>query len=261
MDKRILYFDCSSGISGDMCVSALIDLGADFNGIKAGLKKLPLEGYTLGISKEKRHGITGTRFKVKTLEHGHGRGFSDIKKLIEKSALAQGIKKLSIKIFENLAIAEAKVHGTAKEDVHFHEVGAIDSIMDIVGSAIALDMLCVDRIYSSALPLGSGFVNSSHGIMPAPAPATVELLKDVSVTNSMVQAEVTTPTGAAILKTIASSFGGLPAMTIKGAGYGIGTMDFKEIPNVLRVIMGEATAQSEQVLMLETNIDDSNPQV
>lgn len=265
---RILYFDSPSGISGDMTMAALIDLGVDIKKIKRELKKLDLSNYTIKTTLERRHAIEGVRFKVRTTESKHHRTFKDIKKIIEKSKLTKEVKVLSIEIFKALAIAEGSVHGINAEKVHFHEVGAVDSIVDIVGIAIAIIDLKVDAIYSSPIPLGSGLVSTMHGTMPIPAPATIELMRGIPTKPSPVAMELTTPTGAVIAKTLVKEFGPMPAMVIERIGYGIGGNDFEEIPNVLRVVLGEMTGTSRSepdstsgVIVLETNIDDMNPQI
>lgn len=262
---RILYFDCPTGISGDMCLGALIDLGVDFNMILRELKKLTVDEIDITVKKEVRHSITGTTFRVNLKEAHHHRTFEDIVRIINDSPLSPGVKDLSVAIFREIAEAEGKVHGIPAEKVHFHEVGAMDSIIDIVGAAVAVKSLGVDTVVSSAIPLGSGWADTMHGMIPIPAPATVEILKGVPVLSSGIPFELTTPTGAAIIKTLAKGFGPLPDMTIERAGYGAGKKDFKERANLLRVIVGEgpgvSVARDERLFILETNIDDMSPQL
>ena len=258
---KIAYFDCCSGISGDMVIGALIDSGLDVKTLQKELKKLPIKDYSISAPRDERHHITGIKFKVRFKESRHHRTFKDIKNLISRSKLSYKVKELSTTIFFNLAKAEAKVHGCEIDDVHFHEVGAIDSIIDIVGTAIGIEQLDIEKVYASPLPLGSGWVKTLHGRMPVPAPATLELLKDVTVAPSPVASELTTPTGAAIIKTVAQGFGDMPKMKIQNTGYGIGDKVFKEIPNVLRLIIGERSGDPEKLLIMETNIDDMNPQI
>lgn len=264
---KAAYFDCCAGISGDMVLGALIDMGLDIRILRRELSKLRIRDYSLSASKDERHHIAGTRFKVKFKESSHHRTFSDIKKLINKSKLSAKVKELSAAIFLNLAKAEAKVHGCKVDEVHFHEVGAVDSIIDVVGAAIGVEQLEIDTFYASLLPLGSGWVETAHGRMPVPAPATLEILKGVPVVPSSVESELTTPTGAAIIKTIAKGFGNMPQMKIENIGYGIGNRDFKQIPNVLRIVTGEGRGEKARanghspLLMIETNIDDMNPQI
>ena len=266
---KILYFDCVSGISGDMCLGALIDLGVDLAVIEDGLKKLALDGFKLSVTKEKRSAIVGTRLIVEVAEGAPERSYVDIRGLIEESALDSGVKELSLDIFEIIARAEASVHGVEADEVRFHEIGAVDSIVDIVGSAIAIKSLNIDTIYSSAVPTGTGLVETSHGVMPVPAPATIEILKGVPLEPCGVKAELTTPTGAAILKALAMGSGGFgppPAMTIELIGYGVGSRVLEELPNVFRLISGTAEesgagANKETVIVIETNIDDLSPQI
>jgi len=262
---KILYFDCPTGISGDMCLGALIDLGVDFNMILGELKKLTVDEIDITVKKEVRHSITGTTFRVNLKEAHHHRTFADIVRIINDSSLSIGVKDLSVAIFKEIAGAEGKVHGIPAEEVHFHEVGAMDSIIDIVGAAVAVKSLGVDTVVSSAIPLGSGWADTMHGRIPIPAPATVEILRGVPVLSSDIPFELTTPTGAAIIKTLAKGFGPLPDMTIERAGYGAGKKDFKERANLLRVIVGEgpgvSVARDERLFVLETNIDDMSPQL
>jgi uncharacterized protein (TIGR00299 family) protein len=244
--ENILYFDINSGISGDMTIASLLDLGVDQDKFLEELKKLKLNGYQLEISKVKKNGITATDFKV-ILEddshpdhkHSHSsdhlhRNFNDIKDLINQSGLGQKVKDLSIKIFEKVAEAEAKVHNKDINQVHFHEVGAVDSIIDIVGAAILIEMINPDHIYASAVSLGTGFVDAAHGRIPVPAPATIEILKNIPVYSTGVRGELVTPTGAAIITTFAEKFIELPELEIEKIAYGAGKKDF-EITNLLRV--------------------------
>ncbi len=261
---KILYFDCPMGISGDMCLGALIDLGVDWGRILKELKKLPIERFEVKIAKEQRHSISGTTFRVHHARTHEHRSFKDIKKILTRAALSKDVLDLSLSIFSAIAVAEGKVHGIAAEDVEFHEVGAIDSIVDIVGAAIALKSLDIDRFYSSPIPLGAGWVTTMHGRLPIPAPATLEILKGVPIAPSTAPFELTTPTGAAIVKTVAHGFLNMPSMVVEKVGYGAGKKDFKENANVLRLIAGSASAapaDGKKVVVMETNIDDMSPQV
>ena len=258
---RILYFDCPTGISGDMCLASLIDLGVSVEKLKKELKKLNLSGYEIKVTRENRGAVNGVRFKVRSSETHPHRTFKDIKNLIERSGLKKDVKELSVRIFTNLAKAEGKIHGISPLKVMFHEVGAIDSIVDIVGASIALNELDIDEVRASAIPTGSGFVDTMHGRLPVPAPATIEVLKGVPIVPSPIEMELTTPTGAVILKTVSKGFGKMPAMTVKNIGYGLGGKDFRETPNALRAVIGEADASKESsVIVIETNIDDMTPQ-
>ncbi|MBI5642030.1 MAG: nickel pincer cofactor biosynthesis protein LarC [Deltaproteobacteria bacterium] len=265
---KTLYFDCPTGISGDMCLASLIDLGVDPKMILKELRKLTVDKIDVKIGKEVRHSIVGTTFRVKMHDSHHHRTFKDIKGIIKKSSLSPAVKGLSISIFETIAEAEGKIHGIPADKVHFHEVGAMDSIIDIVGAAIAIKSLNVDRVCSSPLPLGSGVADTMHGRIPIPAPATVEILKGAPVASSDIPFELTTPTGAAIIKTVADSFGPMPAMIIERTGYGAGKKDFRESANLVRVMLGEAGAGAgkdscpgKDLLIMETNIDDMSPQI
>jgi hypothetical protein len=221
-----------------MVLGALLDLGVEESYVKKELRKLPISGYTLAIKQVESHHIQATDVMITVTEKQHHRHLTDITDLIEQSTLSAEVKKQSKKIFQNLARAEATVHGISLHDVHFHEVGAVDSILDIVGSVIGITSLGIERIYCSSLPLGHGFVSCAHGILPLPAPATVELLKGVPVYSVDRNQELVTPTGAAIITTLADQFGEMPPMKISKIGYGSGKIQSK-YPNVLRVYLGE----------------------
>lgn len=253
MEQRILYFDCLSGISGDMTIGALLDLGIDKEDFLNELKKINIEEYDIKIEKGEKSGITGTDFTVVLKHeshdhnhennhhhhhHGAHRNLYDIEQIIDNSDLNDNIKDKSKNIFKHVAEAEAKIHGKAIEDVHFHEVGAVDSIVDIIGTAICIDMLNIDKIYSSPLHIGTGHVKCAHGVIPVPAPATLEILRGIDVYSTGVRSELVTPTGAAIIKALAEGIIPTPAFEIENIGYGIGKKDL-EITNILRVIIGK----------------------
>jgi len=247
---KILYFDCFAGISGDMTLGALVDVGVDPKYLKDELNKLSIsDEFEINIYKAQKMGITGTKVDVILKEHSHSdhhhedhyhhhRNLIDIQEIIEKSDLGPKVKDLSNKIFMEVAIAEAKVHNKDINEVHFHEVGAVDSIVDIVGAAICIDKLGVDEIISSTVEVGSGFVKCAHGVIPIPAPATVEILQDVPIHLGGVDGEAATPTGAAILKANVDVFKDDIDFSINKIGYGVGTKDF-DIPNLLRVYLGK----------------------
>jgi pyridinium-3,5-bisthiocarboxylic acid mononucleotide nickel chelatase len=241
----ILYFDCFSGIAGDMVLGALLDLGVDQKYLKNELKRLHLSGYRIDVKQVESNHIAAVDVDVVVKDEQHHRSLSDIITLLRKSTLPADVKDLSQKIFYNLAEAEAAVHRIDVEQVHFHEVGAVDSIIDIVGSVICITSLDVDTIYCSPLPLGSGFVSCAHGLLPLPAPATVELLKDVPVYSVDRKQELVTPTGAAIITTIASGFGQMPSMKISKIGYGSGKIK-SEYPSLLRVYLGEPIRKNKK---------------
>ncbi len=260
---RIAYFDCPSGIAGDMTLAALVDAGADLAKIQAGVASLGLPGIKITKEEVKRKGFRGVKINIEhEPEHKH-RHLHHITDMIDAGQLTARAKELAKKIFTRLGEAEAKVHGTEIRKVHFHEVGAIDSIADIVGTAIALDLLGIEQIAASPVPTGCGFIEIAHGRCSVPAPATGELLKGVPIAASEVEAELTTPTGAAILASLAKSFGPMPAMTVGTIGYGAGTRELEQQPNLLRVLIGEASGaaahaiQTETLCVLETNVDDA----
>jgi len=259
---KICYLDAFSGISGDMTVGALIDAGADSAALVRALESLGT-GASFRIEKTTRRGLAASKFYVDGGDSKHHRHLKDILELIGNAALTDRSKQNATAVFQRLGEAEAKVHGIALNKVHFHEVGAVDSICDIVGACAAFDLLNVEAIHSSPLNVGSGTVNTEHGILPVPAPATAELLTGKPIYARGPSVELTTPTGAAIAVTLAAEFGAMPAMTITGTGYGAGDKDFKEHANVLRVLIGQTSgaAESTTVAVLEANIDDSNPQV
>lgn len=260
---KIAYLDCVSGISGDMTLGALVDLGVDLAAIQSGIDSLGLPSCQLVTEEVKRHGFRAINLTVQhEPEHAH-RHLHHITDMIDSSTLTDAQKQLAKDIFTNLAHAEAKVHGSTLEKVHFHEVGAVDSIADIVGAAIGFDLLGVDAVVCSPIPTGHGYIKIAHGRVSVPAPATAELLKGIPLASCDVEAELTTPTGAAIVKTLAKSFGPLPAMTIEKIGLGAGDKDFKEQGNVLRMIVGTADsiAMVDQVEVLETNLDDTTGEV
>lgn len=260
---KVAYFDCFSGISGDMVLGALLDLGLPLDALLKDLGKLPLKDYRLEVNKVERKGIEATQLTVHSYEKGVVRYWTNIQSLIKESGLDSTVKEDAYRIFEKLALAEAGVHGRSADQIHFHEIGAVDSIIDIVGTAAGIHRLGIERIHASPLPTGRGTVRTEHGIYPIPAPATLEILKGVPLYGNEVEAELVTPTGAAIISTYAKSFGAMPAMKVSGIGYGAGFHDL-ETPNVLRVIVGEeltASAEEETAALLSTNIDDLNPEI
>ena len=259
---RIAYLDCASGVSGDMTLGALVDAGVDLAAVQAGIDSLGLPSCRLACEEVQKKGFRATQLTVEHQpEHAH-RHLHHITEMIERSSLTDSQRELALRIFSRLAEAEAKVHGTTIEKVHFHEVGAVDSIADIVGSAIAWDLLGVDRVVASPIPTGMGFVEIAHGRCSIPAPATGELLRGIPLAESNVEGELTTPTGAAIVATLVEEFGPLPAMEIQAIGYGAGQKDFAH-PNLLRLLVGRSepeanvAPQADSIVLLETNLDDS----
>ncbi|MBC8353642.1 MAG: nickel pincer cofactor biosynthesis protein LarC [Planctomycetes bacterium] len=260
---KIAYFDCTSGISGDMTLGTLVDAGVDLGAIQEGIDSLGLPSCKLVAEEVHRHGFRATKIDVQhEPEHAH-RHLHQITDMIDGSSISASQKELAKRIFTRLGEAEAKVHGTTIRKVHFHEVGAVDSIADIVGSAIGLDLLRVDRIVCSPIPTGNGHIVIAHGRVAVPAPATAELLKGIPIEASAIECELTTPTGAAIAATVVDEFGPLPGMMIETIGYGAGTKELTEQANVLRLIIGETDddTHSDQIWVLETNLDDISGEV
>lgn len=263
---KILFYDCFSGISGDMNLGALIDLGVDADYLKNELAKLNIEGFHLEIKKDQRRGITGTKADViiENPDNEKHRHLRHVEEIVNNSSLSEHVKSNALKIFNLVAVAEAKVHDIPIEKVHFHEVGALDSIADIVGAAICLDYLKVDKVMAAPIQLGGGTVKCAHGIMPVPAPATAEIVKNIPVKTGLVNHEATTPTGAAILVATVDEFTDKIDLSITKTGYGIGHRD-NEVPNVLRVYLLESADEikdvdTEDAIILESNIDDMNPE-
>ena len=260
---NILYLDTFSGISGDMMLGLLVDLGVDLNLIEAGLAKLSVSGYKLEQRPEKRHSIGGTRVEVICEGKQPARSWSEIDAMLAKSSLAEPVRNRARRIFRSLGEAEAKVHQVTLDEVHFHEVGAVDAIVDIVGSAIGLHLLGVEKTICTPLPLSSGMIRGSHGAMPLPAPATLQILQGKPVRNADCDRELVTPTGAAIAVEIAC-FGDMPGLTIERIGYGVGGWDLDDRPNLLRGIIGTENTtdgfEQDTVTVIETHIDDSSPE-
>ena len=267
---KIAYFDCFSGISGDMCLGALVDAGVSIKKLKKEIEKIPVRAYELHAKKVKRAGLSATKVDIvqsSKLKVQGSKEWKDIKKIIRASSLSKEIKQKGLAIFKLLFEAEAKVHGEGFNNVHLHELGAVDCIVDVFGTIIGLDILGVKKVYSSPMNLGGGSVKTKHGILPVPAPATTEILRGVPVYSTDVPFELTTPTGAAILKGLSSGFGSIPIMNTDKTGFGAGSKNFKDRPNVLRVFIGELCEDEgypshiPQITVIEANIDDMNPQI
>jgi hypothetical protein len=264
---RIAYFDCFSGASGDMILGALMDAGLSIERLKEELAKLNLSHYDLKVEKVVKKGIGGSRAIVSIDDghhHHHHRHLRHIEEIIGNSGLDEFVKQKSLMIFRRLAEAEANVHQTTVDRIHFHEVGAMDAIIDVVGGVAGLAAMGIERVYCSPFHVGTGTVKCAHGVLPVPAPATAELIKGKPFYSTGVEGELLTPTGAAILTTISCGFGPLPAMTMEQIGYGAGTTE-TETPNLLRIMIGEARDElrgyeKEQIAVLEANMDDMNPQ-
>lgn len=258
----IAYLDCFSGVSGDMILGALVDAGLAIADLREDLSRLPLSGYEVTAERVSRGGIVGTQVVVKTEGAHERRSLLDIIKIIGKADLPAEVTLPARRAFERLAEAEARVHGHSVEEIHFHEVGAVDAIVDIVGAFCGLHRLGIEGVYVSPLPLGGGWVDTAHGKLPVPAPATVELLRGVPSHGGPVEEELVTPTGAAIVTTACREFGAMPPMTIKAIGWGAGSKELPH-PNLLRMFLGEPTARPREQLLalIETNIDNMNPEL
>jgi hypothetical protein len=278
---RILYLDCFAGASGDMLIGALLDCGLDFEFLRRELTKLGVSGYELNLRRVDRCGISAVKFDVHLREESHPdqhdhahehhhhhdhahRSLTDIKRLIDSSTLSAEIKQRAQAIFERLGEAEAKIHNVPVEQIRFHEVGAVDSIVDIVGTCIGLDALRLTRIISSPLHVGSGTFTCAHGTYPVPGPATVELLRGAPIYSTDIVGELVTPTGAAIISTLAAEFSPVPMMRLERVGYGAGTREYPKFPNVLRAVIGELEEADKTpitVTVIEANLDDLSPQI
>lgn len=260
---KVLYIDAFSGISGDMTVGALLALGVPLEAVEQQLRLLPLSSYTIGTTTRHVHGIAATKFDVQVTTHDHTHvAFRDIRRMLQDCKLDAAAQRLALAIFTRLAEAEAHVHGVAADDVEFHEIGAVDSIIDIVGTAVGATSLGVEAAYVAPLPLGSGIVPSRHGALPIPAPATLELLRGFPTRPGDGQGELVTPTGAAIVAELATP-GAAPELRVLGCGYGAGARTLQDRPNVLRLVLGERTSptQHEELVVVETNLDDLNPEL
>jgi uncharacterized protein (TIGR00299 family) protein len=256
----IAHFDCFSGISGDMTLGAFVDLGVPVEWLEETLKKNLLSDFDLVVTATSKMGIAAKKIDVIAGDH-KTRDYAAIREMICSSTLKAGVKELSLTMFEKLAKAESKIHECHKDHVHFHEVGGVDAIVDIVGSSLCVDYLSLKKISASKIPMGNGFVNCSHGKLPVPAPATIEILKNIPVYGTDVPFEMVTPTGAVIVSTLAKSFGKMPDMLVSKIGYGSGTRDLDSRPNLLRIFIGKPALASDTVTMIETSIDDMNPEI
>src|SRR6266540_2781487 len=261
---RTLYFDCCAGGSGDMILGAMVAAGVDPSALKDQLSLLDIPGFTIEFEKVDRSGISATYASVETRDEHQHRHLKDILRIIEESHLSGSVKTRASLIFSRLAAAEAQVHNQSIAQVHFHEVGALDAIVDVVGAAICFDLLAIDHFTCSPLHVGSGMVEMEHGRFPVPPPAVVELLRNASVYATDIKGELVTPTGAAIITSVCKEFGPLPRMELEKSGYGAGSRQYERFPNVLRVLIGEEQsndALSERLWMIETNVDDMSPQI
>jgi len=258
----LAFFDCFSGISGDMVLGALFDLGVPVDWLADKLQRMPLKGFDLTLQPLERSGIQAQRVRVVIKKDNVSRDYADIQTLIQQSNLSDRVKTKSLDIFETLAAAEAAVHGCPKDKVHFHEIGGIDALVDIIGTVLGLEYLGIQQVSASKIPLGSGFVSCRHGTLPVPAPATLEILKNIPVYGTSINHELVTPTGAAIVATLAESFGSLPQMVIYKTGYGAGTREMEAVPNLLRIVLGTVeNRETDEIVVVETSVDDMNPEI
>ena len=264
------YLDCFSGISGDMFVGALLDAGLPLERLLGELRKIPLGLYEFGRTRALRGHLVGTRVEIRVPGKQPHRKLGDIETLIRDSALSAGIKEQTVKVFGRLAEAEGKLHNLPPDEVHFHEVGAVDAILDIVGVSIGLELLEISNLTCSPVNVGSGCVQAAHGSLPVPAPASLELLKNIPIYSSGVDGELVTPTGAALISTLATGFGPIPAMKVERIGYGAGAREIPGRPNLARLLLGESTEPmsvregapgDEVVSVIEANVDDMSPQL
>lgn len=263
---NIAYIDCFSGISGDMTLGAFVDLGVPLPYLVENLRGMPLTGFSITAGKVKRHGIAATDILVAVDEGSISRNYAAILEIITQSPLSERVKKISLSAFEKIAVAEAGIHDCQLEKVHFHELGGMDAIVDIVGTALCVEFLGLQQIIGARVPLGRGFVTSQHGILPVPAPATLSILKHIPVRGSDTSLELVTPTGAAILASLCCRFQDFPEMVVERIGYGAGKRDLETMPNLLRIVIGSEPAadhvrREDHVVIVETCIDDMNPEI
>ena len=260
-EQKTAYFDCPAGASGDMIMASFLDAGLPLDLLREKLSSLDLPGWEIETFTEMKQAVSARRFNVKIEPQHHHRRMSDIRRLINESDLADRVKERALLVFERLARAEGRVHGHDPEDVHFHEVGAVDSIIDIVGAAIAFDYYNLGGVYVSPLPLGSGWVKTAHGQLPLPAPAALILLEGAPVRGTDLESELVTPTGAAVLTAFAAGFGPWPDMTIEKIGVGSGARNLPDRPNIMRLALGRINMAGDAVVEAEANIDDMNPEI
>ena len=261
---KIAYLDCFSGVSGDMFIGSLLDAGLPFEELLHIISGLHLSGYNISANKEGRNNIFGTRFSVSLREKDQKpRYLKDIKEIITNGDIPVTVVEKCLSIFERLAMTEGAIHHISPDEVHFHEVGAVDSIIDIVASVAGIHLLGIEKLFASKIPVGKGMIESAHGGIPLPSPATIALLKDVPIYDSGQEVEMITPTGAALITSLCSSFGPLPSMTIHGVGYGVGSRSLADRPNLLRILIGSDVDKhrSETVVVLESNLDDMSPEL
>jgi pyridinium-3,5-bisthiocarboxylic acid mononucleotide nickel chelatase len=258
---RIAYLDCVAGLAGDMLLAALLDAGAELETLRGVPRTLGIEGVEIDVERVERQGIGALHLRIEARHDHEHRHYRDIRELVERAQLPERARIRSLDTFRRLAAAEGAIHGVAPDDVHFHELGSLDTLVDVCGAFVLLDELGVERVASSPLPFARGFVEAAHGVLPLPAPATLGLLEGAALVGVETEAELVTPTGAAIAATVVDEWGALPPLTLERVGYGAGTKDLADRPNVVRVVLGTESRARTRVVVLETNLDDLSPEL
>jgi len=258
---RVAYLDCVAGLAGDMLLAALLDAGAELETLRDVLRALGIEGVDIEVERVERQGIGALHLRVDAPDDHDHRRYADIRELVASAELPERARARSLDAFQLLAEVEGGIHGVPPDEVHFHELGSLDTLVDVCGAFVLLEELGVERVVSSPLPFGRGFVHAAHGVLPLPAPATLGLLEGAELVGVDTEAELVTPTGAAIAATVVDSWGALPPLTLERVGYGAGTKDFADRPNVVRVVLGSESKRLAPVVVLETNLDDLSPEL
>ena len=258
---RTAYLDCVGGLAGDMLLAALLDAGAELETLRSVPAALGIDRVEIDVERVERQGIGALHLRIQAPDDHDHRHYAHIRELVERADLPERARDRSLEAFRRLADVEGGIHGVSPEDVHFHELGSLDTLVDVCGTFVLLDELRVEHVASSPLPFARGFVNAAHGVLPLPAPATLGLLAGASLVGVDTEAELVTPTGAAIAATVVEEWGGLPPLTLERVGYGAGTKELTDRPNVVRVLLGTAATGTTQVVVLETNLDDLSPEL
>jgi uncharacterized protein (TIGR00299 family) protein len=259
--SRVAYLDCAGGLAGDMLLSALLDAGADIGTLRGIPAALGIDGVRIDVERVERQGIGALHLRIAAPDDESHRHYAHIRKLVERAHLPERARARSLEAFRRLAEVEAGIHGVEPDQVHFHELGSLDTLVDVCGAFVLLEELGVDRVVSSPLPFARGYVEAAHGTLPLPAPATLGLLRGAALVGVDIEAELVTPTGAAIAATVVEEWGSLPPLTLDRVGYGAGTKDFASFPNVLRVVLGTGVAETAPIVLIETNLDDFSPEL
>jgi hypothetical protein len=259
--SRLAYLDCVGGLAGDMLLAALLDAGAELGTLRGVPSALGVDGVEIDVERVERQGIGALHLRIDAADDHEHRRYAQIRELVERAALPDRARARSLEAFRRLAEAEGGIHGVEPDEVHFHELGSLDTLIDVCGAFVLLEELSVDRVVSSPLPFARGFVNAAHGTLPLPAPATLALLEGAALVGVDLEAELVTPTGAAIAATVVDAWGGLPPLTLERVGYGAGTKDFEDRPNIVRVVLGTTERATSPVVLVETNLDDFSPEL